>query len=59
MTWPPAGMVGEDGGSRLIFIVLGTAACKRNFNTRYTNSQLYSHLEDEVLDGGAGEVVGE
>ena len=58
MTWPPAGMVGEDGGSRLIFIVLGTAACKRNSNTRYTN-KFCSHLEDEVLDGGAGEVVGE
>ena len=58
MTCPPAGMVGEDGGSRLIFIVLGTAACTRNSNTRYTN-KLYSHLEDEVLDGGAGEVVGE
>ena len=29
-------MVGEEGGSRLIFIVLGTAACQGR--TRYTSS---------------------
>ena len=56
MTWPPAGIVGDEGGSRLIFIVFGTAAYHRD---QQDSHHVRPYLEDEVLDGGAGEVGGE
>ena len=56
MTWPPAGIVGDEGGSRLIFIVFGTAAYHRD---QQDSHHVRPYLEDEVLDGRAGEVVSE
>ena len=53
-------MVGEDGGSRLIFIVLGTAAWRERRGENFTlDLPPQSYLEYEVLDGRAGEVGGE